>query len=113
MEERKTVEDWAKMDGMIGNSARYIRERIGVGEYVGRVWLLTQSEWNKVKATHTGPRQRPVQQSSEDGVEIEVFPSLAAAQRKTAVGYTNISSACRGKTHTAGGFRWGYVEGKS
>lgn len=52
--------------------------------------------------------QRPVNQYSLDGQFICQYETLAQASKKTGITKTIICNVCKGKGHTAGGFRWAY-----
>lgn len=41
---------------------------------------------------------------------IARFGTILEASEKTGVGYTHISSCCRGRRKTTGGFKWAYAE---
>ena len=53
---------------------------------------------------------RSVLQLSKDGSLIATYRSLTEAQNQTHVELHNISECCRGKSKTAGGFVWKYVD---
>jgi hypothetical protein len=61
------------------------------------------SEYNKKH------KIKPIRQCDKSGVTIEVYPSLAEAAWVTKIDMKNISSCCRGKIKSAGGFVWNYL----
>lgn len=52
---------------------------------------------------------RPVRSTAPDGT-IRDYPTLAQAGRETGTSAANISSACGGSLHSAGGLRWQYID---
>lgn len=50
-----------------------------------------------------------VQIDLNTGATINEFKSVQDAQRETGIHRTGITACCRGKYHTAGGFKWRYV----
>ena len=57
----------------------------------------------------THPNCKEVCQYSLDFVLIKNYRSTKEAERETGVCSTSISSCCRGKLKTAGGFKWRYA----
>ena len=57
-------------------------------------------------------KNRPISQITLDGVEIARFESIKAASLATGVGFSGICHVCKGEPfrHTAGGYRWAFVE---
>ena len=52
----------------------------------------------------------PVQQIDMDSGEVVgTYNSIQEAQEKTGANKSAISACCRGKYHTAGGFKWRYA----
>lgn len=51
-------------------------------------------------------KSAPVAQIAADGSVVAVYPSQHEAMRQTGVNNKNISQACLGEKHTAGGYRW-------
>ena len=51
---------------------------------------------------------KPLLQYTKEGELVSKFSSRKEASEKTGIGKTSISAALRGKTRTAGGFRWEY-----
>ena len=56
------------------------------------------------------PFAKAVVQLSKDGEEIKTYPSTTVAEMETGIKHGSISSACKGKLHTAGGYVWRYAE---
>ena len=95
-----------------------------VVEFSGKkVWWLCSvcgHEWeNKIKYRSNGSgcpnckklkgsykRKQVLQINKDDDTIIEVYDSLTEASLLTGVDASNISMTCRGKTKTAGGFKW-------
>ena len=55
-------------------------------------------------------RGRQVEQLTLDGHHVAFYQSASEASRMTGIGHTCISLCCRGKTKTAGGYRWKFKE---
>lgn len=53
---------------------------------------------------------KPVVRLTLNGVYIDEFVSASEAYRKLSILHPNISSVCRGKVQTAGGFKWMFKE---
>lgn len=53
---------------------------------------------------------KPVLQITTDGTVIKKHESIAEAARRVKVNKKSILSVCKGKGHTAAGFRWQYAE---
>lgn len=66
------------------------------------------SDETKQKRTFT-KFVRPVEQLSIDGVLLNEYPSLTAAENSTDIDKGCICQVCKGKQKTAGGFLWRYV----
>lgn len=52
------------------------------------------------------PRSKGVIQMSMDGNVITEFGGMREAERETGISHFKISSCCKGKIESAGGFRW-------
>lgn len=52
---------------------------------------------------------KPIEQLSLDGDVINKFDSIKDVERKLGFNNSNISKACRGKQHTAYGYKWRYA----
>lgn len=57
--------------------------------------------------------RRTVVQMAADWSEIKTWHGVMTAARATGVGEANIRRCCYGKSHTAGGYRWKYADGKA
>lgn len=57
-------------------------------------------------------RGKAVVQYTTDGVFMDLYSSLAEAERITGISQSHISEVCRGKRKTAGGYEWCYEEGE-
>lgn len=53
---------------------------------------------------------KPCIQYDLEGKCLAYYPSCKEAERKTGIYNANISAACRGKCHTAGGYKWKFAE---
>lgn len=79
---------------------------------------LSNLEWcshreNMIKAAETGLiKCKPVRQS-KSGNKVAVFSSLCEASRSTGFDKSNIARCCEGRTKTAYGFEWSWVQNKS
>lgn len=77
-----------------------------------RLMTWKQNNINSHNATKHGinnKRNKAVRQKSLEGITIKDFPSQNIASRDTGVNQSDISSVCRGKRKTAGGFKWEYI----
>lgn len=59
------------------------------------------------------PNKVSVCQYSRSGLLINTFSSLSDAERETGIVLANISSVCKGKRNTAGGYIWKYKNKKA
>jgi oligoribonuclease NrnB/cAMP/cGMP phosphodiesterase (DHH superfamily) len=78
---------------------------------------VTNLEWNTYAenndhAIENGDRGYPVIQRSKDGKYITTFDSIRIAEKETGISNQNISSVCKGKRESAGGFKWEYTTRK-
>lgn len=55
------------------------------------------------------PASIPVAQYTKDGKFVRIFDSIHEAERETGIHNGNISSVCRGRGMTAGGYKWLYL----
>ena len=53
---------------------------------------------------------KPCIQHDLEGNYLAYYPSCKEAERETGIYNANISAACRGKSHTAGGYKWKFAE---
>lgn len=58
------------------------------------------------------PRAREIAQYGQDGILIKVWDCIAEAGRELNINSSSISNVCNGKTHTAGGYQFRYVDGE-
>lgn len=69
----------------------------------------------RANATATRKRNKvgfkPVEQYDISGNLVAVYESTAAAARATGCGQGSISNNCLGRTKTAGGYKWKYLDG--
>jgi hypothetical protein len=61
------------------------------------------------KGTKTPPHMKAIRQI-KDNVIIAEYNSIADAQRKTGIWWTNISKCCRKERNYAGGYKWEYIK---
>lgn len=70
-----------------------------------------RSHWyGKFGRNHS--RSKPVAQYAKDGTLLHVFDGFHEAARQTGILQSCISSACAGRTKSAGGYIWKYVDKK-
>lgn len=67
---------------------------------------LTKEQRQKLK--DNAATARSVEQYTIDGVLVATYEQIEHAASATGIGRSNISSVCRGRTKTAGGFVWKY-----
>ena len=80
-------------------------------------WVTAQQNCNHgtrnqrmSEALKIQPRCKEVEQLTIDYQHINTFPSIKGAARLTGIDHTCISLCCRGKTKSAGGYRWKFKE---
>lgn len=66
-------------------------------------------EYNNNYGTRTEKTAKIVLQLRKDGSLVRVWPSIHEVQRQFGFNCSHISQCCRGKRHTAYGFRWSYI----
>ena len=64
---------------------------------------------HKQKLKDNAATAREVCQYTKNGELLMTFTQIQHAEDETGIGRANISSVCRGKTKTAGGFIWSYL----
>ena len=81
--------------------------------------IATDEERLNMSNAHLGknigvdsPRAKPVVQYSIDGVLIKVWDCIADVERKLGINAGAISNACRGVSHSAGGYQFKYADGE-
>ena len=55
--------------------------------------------------------RKAVDMFTKDGLYVKSYISIADADRKTGIRFTNISACCRGKVKNAGGYVWKFSNG--
>lgn len=55
-------------------------------------------------------RKKKTAQRSKDGELLQVFESTRVAADQTGIGEKRIQDCARGRQHTAGGFKWSYID---
>lgn len=66
----------------------------------------TQETKDKMSKAH----QKPIVQIHKSGLIIGVYDSTLDIERELGINHRSISSCCKGKRKSAGGFRWMYLE---
>lgn len=74
-----------------------------IGDNIG----AQQRGYNNWKG-HVTYSGKPVEMYSISGELLRTFSSATEASRQLKIGQAQISSCCRGKRKTAGGYRWGF-----
>ena len=69
----------------------------------------TKKKLSEAKIGNHNSPQTPVLQYSKSGEFIAEYPSTKEAERRTRCSHGNISSCCKGKRKSAGGFIWKYT----
>lgn len=67
-----------------------------------------KSEDHILKIIESRNRSPVFQIDMKDGVILEEYRSMREAERSTGIFESNISQCCKGRTRSAGGFRWKY-----
>ncbi len=81
---------------------RHLFEQYRITENIGTQQRIADYKQNK--------RIKPVVQLSMDGEFIKQYDTMIFASKTTGIDYSSICDCCRGKSKTAGGFRWMYKE---
>jgi len=68
-------------------------------------WKPSKYMMDKMKETH----QRKVKQFDLEGTLIQTFNSIKEASIQTSLFSANISTCCRGRLKTTGGYKWKYA----
>lgn len=86
-------------------------ERVTAGGYQ---WVFTEVKpgENTIKFDLIPHSERPITQYDLKGIKIKDFNSIVEAAKETNINYTSILKVCQKKGHTAGGYRWSYIEDK-
>lgn len=95
-----------------GTNGKYLSNRTKekISDYAKkRKW--TASTRQKISEAHiNNPKiSKRVQQYTKKGQFVAEYPSLSEASRQTGIKVTNISSTCRGKAKSSGGYVWKFV----
>jgi len=62
-----------------------------------------------VKANINGKQSKPVLQLMKDGSLVRIWPSASEVERQLHFSTSHISKCCRGKLHSAYGYKWCYM----
>lgn len=75
------------------------------------IWRYEEVNFTKEELIYTNEnkKRRKVIQYDKEGKYLNTFESLADAYRETGISDSTISSCCRNKLKTAGGFIWEYA----
>ena len=93
------------------------------GKWVDNKEKYTKERNEKISKSNTGKKQskeqiehriskikkQVIQYSTKDNKKIKTFNSIIEASEETGVLATNITSCCKGKRPTAGGYIWRYM----
>lgn len=81
--------------------------------------VVTEETKTKLRQSHLGKnmgadssRAQPIAQYDFDGFLIKVWDCIADVERQLHINAGAISNACRGVTHSAGGYQFKYVNGE-
>lgn len=66
-------------------------------------------EYNNNYGTRTERMAKPVLQLMKDGTLVRVWPSIIEVERQLHFYQSSICNCCRGKRHSAYGYKWRYV----
>lgn len=80
-------------------------------EWCTHVYNMNYGTRNKRSAESkiNGKRSKTVLQLKKDGSLVRVWPSVNEVKRQLGYSVGNISSCCRGKLHSAHGYKWCYA----
>ena len=63
----------------------------------------------KPKPEGAGKQPKPVIQYTKEGEFVAKYHSMNDASRQTDINWGDIGKCCKGKQHTAGGYKWEYA----
>ena len=66
-------------------------------------------EWQKKNVEGAKKRTKPIDQYTIDGEYVKTWESAKDAAKELEIQASSISSCCKGKRHTAGGFIWRFA----
>jgi len=75
----------------------------------GFVWRYKEDDFYKYKTSKNYPT-KPINQLNINGVFIRSFNSIKEASTCLNISASSLSSVCKGKSNTAGGYRWEYSD---
>lgn len=77
--------------------------------YGKRVSEKTKMLISKKKKGNKAPKlYKPVSQYTIDGIFVREYKSIKEAETKTNINNSNITTCCKGRRRSAGGFKWAY-----
>lgn len=85
---------------------RYSEQRRGINNpFYGK----KHTEESRLKIRDSLPKCSVAQIDIDTNEIINIFPSQKEAERQTNIYHSNISKCCKGKSKTAGGYKWRYI----
>jgi group I intron endonuclease len=85
---------------------RYSEQRRGINNpFYGK----KHTEESRLKIRDSLPKCSVAQIDIDTNEIINIFPSQKEAERQTNIYHSNISKCCKGKSKTAGGYKWKYI----
>lgn len=109
-ETREKIEKYYKeREGFISPllGRHYSQERKDKMSLIMKNKPINENSLNALKESQV-KKQRPVIQSTLDGIDIKEFNSIKEAHKETGVANGNIVSCCKGNRPNAGGYLWRY-----
>lgn len=79
-------------------------------EWITHKENINHGTHNARATAHNVGKRRSVVQLSLDGQELQRFESLLSASKALGIDVRSIGNVCKGKTKSAGGYRWRYAE---
>lgn len=86
-----------------------LQDNIHYGTGVYRGHANRDRQWHREHRGGLNPAAKAVKQLSLDGEVINTFDCIIDAAKASGVCYSSICAAAKGKTKTAGGFKWAYI----
>lgn len=75
----------------------------------GYIWRYSDDE-NTAEIKALTPYRSPIKQYTKTGEYIKTYPTIAEASRQTGIGDTSIGNCLKGRSKSAGGYVWTFVE---
>lgn len=75
----------------------------------GYIWRYSDDP-NELEVKALAPYRSPIIQYTKNGDYVNTYPTIAEAARQTGIGDSNIGNCLKGRSKSAGGYVWKFVE---